>query len=399
MQISICLIPLDQIALEELIKKIIMISKNKKIPVFDFKIQEKEKEFINDCLEKSFIGQGSYVKDFEEKFSKFVDCEYGITTTSGTTALHLACETLGIKTGDQVLVSSSTNMACAFAVDYCGGIPIPIDIEKETWQMDVNKIEEKINKKTKAIMVVHLFGHPVDMDPVLKISKKYNLKIIEDCAEAHGVEYKGKKVGSIGDIGAFSFFANKTITCGEGGMLVTNSKELAERAKSLKNLSYGKINKFMHEDIGFNYRLPNISAALGLGQFLNIEKIFSEKKRIYNRYKNNLEKVKGVKIPLIRDWVTKYIMWVFNIYLDSNFPVSRDELVNKLQEKKIETRNAFVPINRQKILLKKYDLFKEEDCPNANYIMDNGFYLPSGNTISNDDIDFVCEQIINISKK
>ena len=370
----------------------------KKIPVFDFKIGNKEKEFVNDCLEASFIGQGSYVKDLEKKFSNFVNCEYGITTTSGTTALHLACKTLGIKEGDQVLVSSSTNMACAFSVDYCGAIPIPIDIEKETWQMDVNKIEEKINEKTKAIMVVHLFGHPVDMDPVLEISKKHNLKIIEDCAEAHGVEYKGKKVGSIGDIGAFSFFANKTITCGEGGMVVTNSKKLAEKAKSLKNLSYGTVNKFIHDDIGFNYRLPNISAALGLGQFANIEKIFLEKKRIYDRYKKNLKNIKGINIPLVKEWVTKYIMWVFNIYLDNNFPISRDELVKKLQEKNIETRNAFVPINKQTILINKYGLFKEGDCPNANYIMENGLYLPSGNTIADEEIDFVCNEIKTISK-
>ena len=368
------------------------------IPVFDFTLGVKEKEFVNDCLETSFISQGSYVKDFEKTFSKFVNCDFGITTTSGTTALHLACKTLEIKKGDQVLVSSSTNMASAFSVDYCGAVPVPIDIEKETWQMDVTKIEEKINKKTKAIMVVHLFGHTVDMDSVLKISKKYNLKIIEDCAEAHGVEYKGKKVGSIGDIGAFSFFANKTITCGEGGMVVTNSKELAEKARSLKNLSYGKVNRFMHDDIGFNYRLPNISAALGLGQFFQKDKIFSEKKRIYDRYKKNLEKIKGVKIPLVREWVTRYIMWVFNVYLDKNFPITRDQLVKMLREKNIETRNAFVPINKQKVLIKKYGLFKEEDCPNANYIMDNGFYLPSGNNIKNEEIDFVCNEIIKYSK-
>ena len=374
-----------------------MINK-KRIPVFDISIGEKEKEYVNECLNTSFIGQGSYVKNFEKEFSKFCNCDYGITTTSGTTALHLACETLGIGMDDEVLVSSSTNMACAFAVDYCGAIAIPIDIEKDTWQMDVKKIEEKINKKTKAIMVVHLFGHPVDMDPVLKIAKKHNLTVIEDCAEAHGVEYKGKKVGSIGDIGAFSFFANKTITCGEGGMVVTNSKELAERAKSLKNLSYGKVNKFIHEDIGFNYRLPNISAALGLAQFTYIEKIFTEKKRIYERYKKNLTGVKGVKIPIIKEWTTRYIMWVFNIWLDENYPITRDELVKKLAEKNIETRNAFVPINKQTVLIKKYQVFKEDDCPNANYIMDNGFYLPSGNTISNEDIDFVCNQIKEISK-
>ena len=373
--------------------------KNKKtIPVFDFELGDKEKEYVNDCLETSFITQGSYVKDFEKKFSKFVNCEHGITTTSGTTALHLACKTLGIEEGNQVLVSSSTNMACAFSVDQCGAIAVPIDIKKETWQMDVTKIEEKINEKTKAIMVVHLFGHPVDMDPVLKISKKYNLKIIEDCAEAHGVEYKGKKVGSIGDIGAFSFYANKNITSGEGGMIVTNSARLAEKARSLKNLGYGKINKFMHENIGFNYRLPNISAAIGLAQLEKIEKIIDEKKRIYERYTRNLQNIKGINIPKIEKWVTRYIMWVYNIYLDKNFPISRDDLVRKLQEKGIETRNAFVPINKQIVLIEKYGLFQENECPNANFIMQNGFYLPSGNNLTNEDIDYICGEIKKYSK-
>jgi len=370
----------------------------KKIPVFDIALGDIEKKYVNDCLNTSFIGQGQYVKKFEEQFSKFVDCQYGVTTTSGTTALHLACVTIGIKKNDQVLVSSSTNMACPFAIDYCGGIPIPIDIEKDTWQMDVNKIEEKINSKTKAIMVVHLFGHPVDMDVVVSLAKKYNLKIIEDCAESHGVEYKGKKVGSIGDIAAFSFFANKTITCGEGGMITTNSPALAEKAKSLKNLSYGKVNKFMHEDIGFNYRLPNISAALSLGQFENINSVFKEKDRIYKRYKKNLEKINGINIPAIKNWATKYIMWVFNVYLDKNFSLTRDELTKKLKEKNIDTRDAFVPINQQQILIDKYKLFDRNDCPNANFIMENGFYLPSGNTITNDEIDYVCEEIIKLSK-
>ena len=374
-----------------------MISEYKKIPVFDFVVGEKEKEFINDCLNKSMIGQGFYVKEFEKKFSQFVDCEYGITTTSGTTALHLMCKCIDLKDNDQVLVSSSTNMASAFAIDYCGAIPIPIDIEKDTWQMDVKKIEENINKNTKAIMVVHLFGQPVDMDPVIQIAKKYNLKIIEDCAEAHGVEYKNKKIGTLGDMAAFSFFANKTITCGEGGMVVTNNKMLAEKAQSLKNLSYGKINKFIHEDIGFNYRLPNISAAMGLAQLLDIKKIFSSKNRIYERYKKNLNNIKGVNIPLIRDWVTNYVMWVFNIYLDENFPISRDELVLKLKQKNIETRDAFVPINKQPVLVKKYKLFNENSCPNANYIMNNGLYLPSGNNILDSEIDFICDEIIKIS--
>jgi perosamine synthetase len=369
----------------------------KKIPVFDISIGQNEKKYIKDCLDTSFVGQGPYVKEFENKFSNFVNCKYGITTTSGTTALHLALRTVDVKSGDEVLVSSSTNMACAFAIIYCNAKPVPIDIHKETWQMNTNLIEEKITKKTKAIMVVHLFGQAVDMDPVMKIAKKHNLKVIEDCAESHGVEYKGKKVGSIGDVGAFSFFSNKTITCGEGGMVTTNSEDLAQNARSLKNLCYGKINKFMHEGVGFNYRLPNVSAAMGLGQFNDIEEIFKQKNRIDRRYRKNLQNVKGLNIPVINKDTSNYIMWVFNLYLDEEFGIERDELTKKLKEINIDTRDAFVPINMQKIIQDDYGI-KENDCPNANYIMKTGFYIPSGNTISDQDIDYVSEQILKLKK-
>ena len=181
-------------------------------------------------------------------------------------------------------------------------------------------------------------------------------------------------------------------------MVVTNSKSLSEKARSLKNLSYGKVNKFIHDDIGFNYRLPNISAAIGLAQLQKIQEVFIEKDRIYKRYKKKLENLKGIKIPTIKKWTTKYIMWVFNLSVDKNFPIKRDDLVKKLSEKNIETRNAFVPINKQPILIKKYALFDEKECPNANYIMDNGFYLPSGNNISNEEIDHVCNEINKISR-
>ena len=375
-----------------------MEKKFKRIPVFDIKVGELEKKYVKDCLDTAWLGQGSYVKNFEEKFSKFVDCKYGVTTTGGTTALHLACASIGLKDGDEVLVSTLTNMACAFSIDYCNAIPVPIDVDKDTWQLDPKLLEQKVTKKTKAIMVVHLFGHPVDMDSVIKIAKKHSLKIIEDCAEAHGVEYKNKKVGSIGDVAAFSFFSNKTITCGEGGMLTTNSKDIAEKAKSLKNLAYGKVHKFIHDDIGFNYRLPNISAAIGLAQLEGIDKVFQEKERIYNRYKNNLKGTKGIVIPKVENWA-KYIMWVFNLSVDKNYPLSRDDLVIKLKEKNIETRNAFVPISYQDFLIKKYNLFDKNECPNANIIMDNGLYLPSGNIIPNDDIDFICQEIIKLGKK
>lgn len=368
------------------------------IPVFDIKIGSREKKYVNQCLNKSWVGQGYYVKKFEKKISNFVNCKYGVSTTSGTTALHLACATIGLKKGDEVLVSSSTNMASVFAIVYCGATPIPIDISIENWQMNVAEIKNKINKKTKAIMVVHLFGHAVDMDPVLKIAKKYNLKIIEDCAESLGVRYKKHSVGSIGDIGAFSFYSNKTITSGEGGMITTKSKKFYERAKKLKNLAYGRNNKFQHEDIGFNYRLPNISAAIGLGQLENIKSIFKQKKRIYKRYCQNLKDIPGLNIPSIEKWMTNYIMWVFNIYLDKKFPLSRNELVKRLSENNIETRNAFVPANKQKTLVKKFKLFKRHKCPNADYIMNNGLYLPSGNTLSNKEIDYICDTIKKIIK-
>ena len=194
------------------------------------------------------------------------------------------------------------------------------------------------------------------------------------------------------------FFSNKTITCGEGGMLTTNSKEIFEKAKNLKNLAYGKVQKFIHDDIGFNYRLPNISAAIGLAQLEKIDKVFEEKDRIYNRYKKNLKDVKGIIIPKVENWA-KYIMWVFNLCVDKNYPLKRDELVSKLKEKNIETRNAFVPISYQDFLIKKYKLFDKDDCPNANVIMNDGFYLPSGNIIPNNDIDFICEEIIKLGKK
>ena len=267
----------------------------KKIPVASVQIGEKEKEFINDCLNTSWIGQGGYVKEFEEKFSAYSNCKHGITTTSGTTALHLACAILDIKEGDEVIISSITNMACAFSVDYCNAKPVPADIITNTWQVNTNLIESLINKKTKAIMVVHLFGQAVEMDHVMDLAKKYKLKVIEDCAESHGVEYKGKKVGSIGDLGTFSFFSNKTITCGEGGMLVTNSDELAKKARDFKNLCYGNKNKFLHHEIGFNYRLPNVSGK-GLGQFFKIDEIIQTKDKIYSAYNERLKDIEVLKL-------------------------------------------------------------------------------------------------------
>lgn len=369
----------------------------KYIPVCSPVIGKEEKEYVNDCLETNWVSQGKYVEQFEEKFSKYCECKYGIAVNNGTAALHLACLAVGLKQGDEAIVSSSTNMASAFSIYYCGAAPVPVDIELDTWQINTKLIESKITSKTKAIMVVHLFGNPVDMGPVLKIAKKHNLKIIEDCAQAHGTLYKGKKVGSIGDIGCFSFYSNKIITCGEGGMAVTNSLELMEKIRSYGNFCYGKKQKFMHDGIGYNYRLPNVSAAIGLGQLKRIDKVLKRKRYIYERYKKNLKGLNGFHIPVIMPWAQN-VMWMFHAYLSPEFGITRDNLMQTLKENGIETRESFVPVNKQKVFLEK-GIVKESDCPIANYIMDNGFYLPSGLSLSDEDIDYISETIIKLNSK
>ena len=239
-------------------------------PWFD----DEEKRNINHALDQKAISgfYGNYIAKFENLFAKFCDSKYGVSTNSGTTALHLATKTLDIRKGDEVLVTTFTNMASIFSILYVGAKPIPIDIDEDTFNIDPKLIEKKINKRTKAIMIVHIFGHPVDYSAISLIAKKYKLLVIEDCAEAHGAEYKGKKVGSLGDAGCFSFYANKIITTGEGGMVVFNNKKLAEKAKNLKELSFGKVDKFQHNDIGFNYRMTNLQAAIGCAQMKKIKK-------------------------------------------------------------------------------------------------------------------------------
>ena len=366
------------------------------IPVFSPVIGQEENDYVNDCLTSHWVSQGKYIRQFEEEFSHYSGCKYGIATSNCTVALHLAAIALGLKEGDEVIISASTNMASAFSMYYCGAIPVPVDIEKDSWQINTDLIQSKITDRTKVIMAVHLFGHPVDMDPLMKIAKKYNLKVIEDCAEAHGAEYNEKRVGSFGDIACFSFYANKIITCGEGGMVVTNSLSLADKVRSYGNLCYGKKQRFMHEGIGYNYRLSNISAALGLGQFRRIDKILERKRYIYERYKKKLENLQGFHIPVISAWA-KSVMWMFNAYLSSEFGISRDQLMDELKNNGIETREAFVPINKQNVFLER-GLVHEDDCPVANYIMDSGFYLPSGLNLTDEDIDYVCACIVNLKK-
>ncbi|TSD02439.1 MAG: glutamine--scyllo-inositol transaminase [Parcubacteria group bacterium Athens0714_24] len=336
----------------------------------------------------------SFIKEFEEKFADFCGTKYAVAVSSGTTALHLAMAALGIKKGDEVLVSTFTNMATFFAVLYQGARPIPIDSDSKTLNINPALLEAKITPKTKAIMVVHIYGHPVDMDPVLEIARKHNLYVVEDAAEAHGAEYKGKKVGSLGDIGCFSFYANKIITTGEGGMVTTNNSELAEKVRSLKTLAFGKENKFMHQDIGYNYRLTNVQAAIGVGQMNKVKEIIERKRAMAKFYLENLSGIPEIQLPVEEPYALN-VYWMFNIVLKGKLSGRRAFFINELKKKGVETRDDFVPFNQQEIFIKQ-GLTKPEDCPVANSFYQDGLYLPSGTDISEEELKYVVQQIKEI---
>jgi len=339
---------------------------------------------------------GRFIKKFEKEFSSYCNTKYALSVTSGTTALHLGLLSVGIKKGDHIIVSSLTNMASIFAILYIGAIPIAIDIEEKTFNLDVSLIEKKITKKTKAILAVHLFGHPVEMSEIMRLAKKYRLKVIEDCAEAHGAEYKGKRVGSFGDAGCFSLYANKIISTGEGGMVTFNSSNYYKKAKNLKELAFGKKNKFMHQDIGYNYRMTNIQAAIGCAQMKKINFIVQQKIKIAKLYDKYLSKNLLIIRPYTKKSV-KNVFWMYCVSIPTYKNLLRKKIMEKLFKKGIETREMFIPCNLQNIFLKN-KLFKRNECPRANVVSYNSFYLPSGMDLRERDIKFISDELNKIVK-
>ncbi|MFH1895678.1 MAG: DegT/DnrJ/EryC1/StrS family aminotransferase [archaeon] len=368
------------------------------IHVCEPNIGKKEFEYVKKCFDSNWISSmGPFVKEFEEKFAGFCDTKYGISTTSGTTALHLAVASLGIKKGDEVIMPSFTMIATSNSVIYAGAKPVLVDSEMQTWNMDVTKIEEKITKKTKAIMPVHTYGHSVDMDPLMEIAEKHGLKVIEDGAEAHGALYKGKKVGSIGDCGCFSFYANKIITTGEGGMVVTANEELSEMAHTLMNHAFSKEKHFWHKHIGFNYRMTNMQAALGLAQLERVDELLGLKEKINSQYTEILSEVDGITTPPEAPWA-KNVIWMYGILVDEKkFGMNKDKLMIELEKKGIETREFFIPMHRQPIYT-QMKLFKGK-YPVADELNYRGLYLPSGTMLSEEQISFVCDTIKGLKKK
>ena len=362
------------------------------IPVFEPDFGEEEIAAVVAALRRGEISGsfGTAITDFEEGFATFSGCKYGVAVTSGTTALHLAVAALDLKPGDEVLLSSSTNIATALAIIYANAVPVPVDSERETWNLDLDLIEGLITPRTRAIIPVHLFGHPVDMDRLDQIAKKYNLVVIEDCAEAHGAKCRGRVVGSFGDMNCFSFYANKVITTGEGGMVTTNDAAFAERLRLLRNLAFTQP-RYWHERAGFNFRMTGFQAAFGVAQLRKIDAIIEKKRSVARKYSQALAGVPGLQLPAEKDWAFN-VYWMYALTVGRDYPLSRTQLAAHLKARGIDTRTFFCPMNQQPCL-KERPGYREVACPVADEIWETGLYLPSSTTLTDDQIATVCDEI------
>jgi perosamine synthetase len=358
-------------------------------------IGEKELEYVTEAIKSGWISsEGRFIKAFEEHFAHYVNRKHGITVNNGTNALILALRALNMPEGSEVIIPSFTIISCALACLYNGLIPVFVDADEETWNMDTTKIIKKITRKTKAIMPVHIYGHPVDIDRILEIAGEYNLYVIEDFAEAIGSEYKNRKCGCFGDISCVSFYANKAITTGEGGMCLTDSDELDAKLRSLRNLAFVHEKRFVHYEPGYNFRMTNLQAAIGLAQTekigANVEKKIWIGKR-YSQHLKGLEKKGLIRLPVEKSWA-RNTYWMFGIVLSKKAGVSAKDVMIRLQDKGIQTRPFFYPMHLQP-LFKKYPWFKKEGLSVSENLYEYGCYIPSGLTITEHIIEKVAECI------
>ena len=363
------------------------------IPVNEPLIGEREKELVMQCLDSGWISsEGPFVNQFEEKLSKRINRKYGIACSNGSAALDIAVAALKIGPGDEVILPSFTIISCANAIVRAGAKPVVIDADTENWNMRPDLIENKITSKTVAIMMVHIYGLPVDVDPILNIAKKYNLAVIEDAAEIIGGSYKDKPCGSFGIISTFSFYPNKHITTGEGGMVFTNDFSLAERCKMLRNLCFQKEKRFVHEEIGWNYRMTNLQAALGLAQLESLDKNIRKKINIGESYNKHLGELPNIKLPLKKTSYANNIYWVYGILLEKKLGKA-EKLMKSLSSLGVGTRPFFYPINKQPAL-KKLGFFNNiENRLFSEDLYEQGFYIPSGLSLNEEKINYVVTQI------
>lgn len=369
------------------------------IPVANPEIGEEELENVIRVVKSGWIGsKGNFLKIFERDFASYIGVRHAIAVSNGTAALHLALVALGIGVGDEVLVPDLTFASPANMVILSGARPIFVDVSKDYWCIDPEDARKKITRKTRAIIVVHIYGHPAKMDEIIELAEEYDLYIIEDCAEAHGAEFKNKKVGSLGTVGCFSFYANKIITTGEGGMVVTNSDKLAEKIRILRDHGMKNKRRYWHEVIGFNYRMTNLQAAIGVAQLRKIDKLIKRKIEIAKIYRDILGNVKGITLHPSMRWA-KCVYWLYSILIDKEkYGMSRDKLVAKLKKYKVETRRFFYPLH----IMPPYKQYLPSDklsFPNSEMLSMKGLNLPSGPKISDEKVTYVAELIRKWSNK
>ena len=358
------------------------------IPVANPDIGEDEEKLVLEAVRSGWVSsQSPYVRRFEEEFARWLGVRHAVAVSNGTVALHLALLALGIGPGDEVLVPDLTFASPANMVLLAGARPVFVDIAREYWCINPRDIRKKITSRTKAMIVVHLYGHPADMDEVLDIARENNIYVIEDCAEAHGALYKGRMVGTFGDVATFSFYANKIITTGEGGMVVTNNDEVADKIKLMRD--HGMRPRYWHVVLGFNYRMTGLQAALGVAQLGKIDKLIDRKRRIAKIYGEILSDISCVETHPSMEWATPSY-WLYSILVTEKCKITRDELMHELERLGVETRKFFYPLHLMPVF-KRYS--GEEDYPVASYISEHGLNLPSGPKIEEDDIIYVAETI------
>jgi len=371
------------------------------IPVNEPLLNEQDLAYVAECVRTGWVSSaGRFIDEFEQRWAAYCGRRFGVTVSNGTAALQLAIACLGLRPGDEVIIPTFTIISCALAVIYNDGVPVLVDSEPRTWCMDVSQIEKKLTPRTRAIMPVHIYGHPVDMDPILDLADRHGLAVIEDAAEVHGAEYLSRRdtshptwrrCGSFGTLSCFSFYANKLVTTGEGGMVLTDDPELAEKARSLRNLCFKAERRFYHESLGFNFRLTNLQAALGLAQLERIDEIVARKRWMGQEYTRRLKGIKDLQLPAEESWA-RSVFWMYGVVLSKEIPMDAREFAQKLREHGVDTRPFFLGMHEQPVFHQR-GLFVGNEYPVANWLADRGLYLPSGLALTENQVEEVCNAV------
>jgi len=371
------------------------------IPVNEPLLGERELDYVTECVRTGWVSSaGRFIEEFEQKWAEYCGRRYGIAVCNGTVALQVTVAALDLQPGDEIIMPTFTIISCALAVIYNDGVPVLVGSDSRTWCMDVDQVRDKITPKTRGIMPVHIYGHPVDMDPLLELADKHGLAIIEDAAEAHGAEYLSgrhtlhpawQRCGSFGTLSCFSFYANKLITTGEGGMVLTDNPQLAEKARSLRNLCFRPERRFYHEELGFNFRMTNLQAALGLAQLERMDEIVARKRWMGQEYTRRLKDIKSLQLPVEESWA-RSVYWMYGVVLSEQTNMDASQFAERLRNFGVDTRPFFLGMHEQPVFHQR-GLFLKECYPVAERLAHQGLYLPSGLALTEKQLMQVCDAV------